>query len=425
MTDITDTDPRDATVVDYLQARTRADVPDSFSMGVMRMVDRVPQERPGSLFGPMLTRAAAAAATVLVAFVAVTWYASQSASGPGPSQVASSSATLRASTTPAASTPFVPAGLLRGPATCINTTDGFQVAVPVGWYTNVAATDVETPSCRYFAPEPFATPRTDSIPPEARVTLGLRRGAFAHGGQTENPRQLEIGGMPAERLEITGVPGAPLVVYTIGVDGELPSEATESWMLVETDATRPGELADNVAALDAIAMSVERLGASPTPFPTADFLLAGPATCADFTWGFQLDVPPGWYTSQSVEDNPSCRVFTTEPFQVSTSATRPEPRIEARTGTGDYGPGGTVEDRRELEINGHPALRLVVRGEAGGVLPADTVATVYLIGLDGELPSETTTGRWLEISTSTQMPGDPDENVAALDQMAATAETLR
>ena len=260
-------DPRDATIVGYLRQRTPGDAPADLASRVMSVVDATPQTASAYRFSVPMAVAGAAAAIVVVA-VALNWYAGLVGSGPGP--VESGILTASASTAPSPSAapstlPSVP-GLVAGPATCTNEPSGYTLMVTAGWYANLAASEVETPSCLFLATEAFEAPRTDSVPPEARIILSARTGDYSPGGRVEARRDLTINGMPALRLEIVGEPGGTLpaghsgVVYVIGLQGEMPSESTtRTWLLIETGSDRPGSGAENIAALDAIARTVEAL----------------------------------------------------------------------------------------------------------------------------------------------------------------------
>lgn len=265
---MTDVDPRDAVVAGYIRARTAIATPPELAARVREAIEITTQSRPRSKMSWAWVPAVAAAAVVLVA-VGLAWYGSLVGSSPAPSATPSATTTATATATPptpsTAATPLPSVeGLAAGPVRCTEPSVGFALSVPDGWYTNVAASEIDTPSCLYFATRPFGAPRVGGAPAEAQVVISIRTGAHAPPGTVTDRRELTINGLPALRLEVAGAEGGVLppdqrqVAYLIGLDGELPSESTTgTWLLVETSSERPGEETSNVEVLDQIAATVE------------------------------------------------------------------------------------------------------------------------------------------------------------------------
>jgi hypothetical protein len=156
---------------------------------------------------------------------------------------------------------------------------------------------------------------------------------------------------------------------------------------------------------------------SPTPSPRrVATLITGPATCADDAAGFRLPVPDGWYANEAAPGIAPCRYFSAEPFELTDPDAPPEVAVRlSLVDTGDFGfTDREVVERSELRIAGLPALRLVTEGAGGQGL-------VYVIGLDGSLPSETNEGRFIYVITE----GDGatiDRNTIAVKAMVAGLE---
>jgi hypothetical protein len=102
-------------------------------------------------------------------------------------------------------------------------------------------------------------------------------------------------------------------------------------------------------------------------------------------------------------------LVSTEPFEVISLENPPTVPIRLTVETGDLITRGEVVERTELTLAGLPALRLVVDEENGSRL-------VYVVGLDGSLPSEGNPDRFL---LATTMYGDSsfERDSAALDEM--------
>lgn len=138
-------------------------------------------------------------------------------------------------------------------------------------------------------------------------------------------------------------------------------------------------------------------------------LVKGPYSCGDGIGGFIVWIPDGWYANAAHDGVPACRLVGTEPFDATSLDNAPTVPIRLTVETGDFGTTGDILERTELTIADLPALRLVVNAENGRRL-------VYLVGLDGSLPSEGTPGRFVFATT---MAGNPsfERDSAALDEM--------
>lgn len=141
----------------------------------------------------------------------------------------------------------------------------------------------------------------------------------------------------------------------------------------------------------------------------------GPYGCGDGIGGFIVYIPQGWYANSAHDGIPACRFVSTEQFVVNDLDDPPSVPITLSVETGAYQSTGTLIERSEPTIGtiegGLPALRLVEAVENGRRL-------VYVIGLDGSLPSEGSPDRYLLAMT---MFGDSTygRDSAALDEMFA------
>ncbi len=307
--------------------------------------------------------------------------------------------------------------------TCTDPAAGFSIDYPATW--TVTGSD-DTPCARFEPPTARDLSRA-----EQRLAT---RGSAGHSVQMGGPALAgsadpitAVGPLGAFRSELVGVGGGFIetgslqYAYLIGLDGPMLDEAQRGRaVFLETGwdlDLDPEAYRERKAVIDRMVASLV--------VPTTSVLVTGPATCSDRGSGFQLTVPAGWYALESIEDDPSCRAFSTAPFGEPAGfprGQRPSLTVEMFRG-GSYRPGGTIANRDVLSINDHPALRLVVRGGNTSFLPPSSMATVYIIALDGELPSDTSTGRWLALS-STTLAGDPEENDAALDVIANSVEDI-
>jgi hypothetical protein len=150
----------------------------------------------------------------------------------------------------------------------------------------------------------------------------------------------------------------------------------------------------------------------PTPPPgsvTPGDFVAGPYGCGDGIEGFIVWIPDGWYANSAHDGIPACRFVSTELF-VADLDDPPSVPITLSVETGDYRSTGILIQRTEPSIEGGlPALRMTERVENG-------LRLVYVVGLDGSLPSEGNPDRYLLAMT---MFGDAtyERDRAALDEM--------
>lgn len=145
-----------------------------------------------------------------------------------------------------------------------------------------------------------------------------------------------------------------------------------------------------------------------------------PDECENPAAGYRISLPDEWFYNTAFDDFDACQWFAPTSYSVTDASTVP-PEVAIVLSTqdgGDFGPGGEVVSRDEYTVSGRPAVRYEIAGEPGGFAPERAV--MWIIGLDGELPSEASTGRWLLGQTGTDRPGDFVANVEVLDRMIAT-----
>jgi hypothetical protein len=259
MTMHADPDPRFRTL---LVERAPRHAPEGLFERAMSQVGQVGQQR-GWLAGAPILRFAVpivAAVALLVAGIGTAVLISTPEPPvvlPGPSVTPTTEPATPTRTPSASQTPTPPSAavLIAGPATCTDPDAGFSVAVPDGWYTNDAGSEIDR--CRFFAPEPFELIDPDA-PPDVPVRLGLLDGGdfgFTDADIVERT-ELRIAGLPAERLVAEGVDGRSLV-YIIGLDGSLPSETNEGRFIYLTTAGDGATFDRDNAAVEAMVASFE------------------------------------------------------------------------------------------------------------------------------------------------------------------------
>jgi hypothetical protein len=151
----------------------------------------------------------------------------------------------------------------------------------------------------------------------------------------------------------------------------------------------------------------------PTPPPgsvTPGDFVRGPYGCGDGIGGFIVWIPDGWFANSARDGLPACRFVSTQEFVLNDLDDPPSVPITLSIETGDYESRGEVIERTERSLEGGlPALRLIERVENG-------LRLVYVVGLDGSLPSEGSPVSYLLAMTTF---GDPtyDRDSAALDEM--------
>lgn len=145
-----------------------------------------------------------------------------------------------------------------------------------------------------------------------------------------------------------------------------------------------------------------------------------PKDCENPAGGYRISMPEAWYYNTEFDGFDACQWFAPTTYPVTDGSSIPNEVaivLSVQDG-GDFGPGGEIVSQDAYTVASRPAMRYEVAGEPGGVAPERSV--VWIIGLDGELPSESTTGAWLLARTGTDRAGDLDENIDVLDRMIAT-----
>jgi hypothetical protein len=155
--------------------------------------------------------------------------------------------------------------------------------------------------------------------------------------------------------------------------------------------------------------------AAPTVLPSPDAsaepgdFVSGPYGCGDGVEGFAIWVPSGWFANSAHDGVAACRYVSVEQFNLAAIDSPDSVPIRFNVLSGDFGLTDEILERRELTIADLPALRFELAGVDGKYL-------VYVIGIDGQLPSESNTSRFLTASTAA---GDKtfDRYSAAVEEM--------
>lgn len=160
-----------------------------------------------------------------------------------------------ASPAPAPATPSVDGRAESDSSDCTHPA-GFRVSHPADWSVNPAAT---LPACSWFAAEPFDVPEaTDGR--IADITLRVVEGERPPSawGDVTNSTAVEVGGLPALRLERHAGPGfyprgTPITTYVV----DLPEgSAAQDTLVASTVGLPPFDYERNVAVLDAMMASL-------------------------------------------------------------------------------------------------------------------------------------------------------------------------
>jgi len=175
--------------------------------------------------------------------------------------------------------------------------------------------------------------------------------------------------------------------------------------------------------------------AVPTPLPapspgvhamTPEEAFEVPDDCTNPVAGYRIWMPDDWWYNTAFDDFDACQWFSLTTFEVTDGQTVPDEIVVvlSTTAGGDVGMPGEILSRQEHIVAGQPALRFEFTGGGGGFMPIGSRSVVWIVGIGGELPSETTTTPWLMASTSTGAPGNYEENADVLDRMIATLELI-
>jgi hypothetical protein len=175
---------------------------------------------------------------------------------------------------------------------------------------------------------------------------------------------------------------------------------------------------------------------TPTPAPTSvpsfgplhsqdpEEAFAPPDACENPEGGYGVSMPDEWFYNTAFDGLAACQWFAPTMYQVTDASTVP-PEVAivfSVSSGGDFGPGGDVTREEAFTVAGRPAVRYEIIGVPGGFAPERSV--VWIVGIGGELPSETATAPWLMASTGTDRGGTHEENVDVLDRMVATLVIL-
>jgi hypothetical protein len=288
-------------VRNYVSGRMSSDLPPDFVRDVMHEVRDTRQRNRWSGW-PLVAGLASVAAAVALVGIGLSVINGPNV-GDGPSSSAQPSPTESASvsssqtpsaepvasaTEPAVETLPAPSGEAGGafgptwqldpgeafgePATCENEAAlptaeqggfGYRISYPADWYANEFGSYIS--QCMLFGPQQFEAPY-GTVPEEAVIVIDVESGGSfvpgqrgRHGGEIVRTDAYTIAGLPAERHEIhlvvDGVVTERSIVWVIGVQGELPSDAIDSpaFVTISTTATGAGAFIQQADVLDHMA----------------------------------------------------------------------------------------------------------------------------------------------------------------------------
>jgi hypothetical protein len=212
------------------------------------------------------------------------------------------------------------------------------------------------------------------------------------------------------------------------IGGEPTSSPTAKASLPQSEGSAP---TDSPSAEPSESPSAPGSTALPVPSENVHAMTPGeafavPDECVNPAAGYRIWMPDDWWYNTAFDDFDACQWFALTTFEVTDAETVPdEISIVLRTTEGgDFGLPGEVLSRGDYTVAGVPAVRYEFMGGGGGFMPAGSRSVVWIVAIGGELPSETTTTPWLYASTSSESPGNYEENVDVLDRMIATLELV-
>ena len=299
---------RDDQLMGYVRERMSDDMPPDFVFGVMRTVQNTPQRRSWSgwpiLAGGATVAAAVAAVVIGLSIVRPTIVGQDPSATPAtrsaqPSVAASPSASaspsLQPTDTPEA-TPTAgefgpvwsmsPEEAFTDPQSCVNPAAiqgaapsgenvSYRISLPGDWFYNPAGSyafgdiGIERAECSMFGREPFVPglgPSGEaeinvSVVPEGDTTPNSNSGP---GGIVTATQEYTVDGLPAVRYEMDpnpiAVPGEYVVLWIVGVAGQLPSEDSSlPSMTISASSEDPAELAELADVLDRMVATLDVL----------------------------------------------------------------------------------------------------------------------------------------------------------------------
>lgn len=281
-------DGNDVRIRDYVRRRLMYEVPPDLVASIHREVDQTPQRRRPSVAWPVYLAGVVAGGALIAAVLL--WSgpaddigatptpvpsatASPGRGSPTPSPGATPGVTAEPTSTPTATaspTPsdaygpahqLEPEDAFSEPDECENGTAGYRISMPDDWFFNTEFDGFD--ACQWFAPTTYTVTDAATIPDEVAIVLSVQEGGdFGPGGEVVQRDEYTVAGRPAVRYEVAGEPGgfAPerSVIWTIGIDGELPSEnATGNWLMARTGTDRGGDLDESIDVLDRMIATLE------------------------------------------------------------------------------------------------------------------------------------------------------------------------
>lgn len=271
---------------DYMSNRMRHETPPDLVDTIMGEVDRTPQRR-AAIGWPVIAGGLAVATGLAVVAI---WNAPPSGpvgGVPTPSPTvtapASPSDAPSPTLTPSAETPqptdeasltplpaplpgvhaMTPEEAFDVPDDCSNPAAGYRIWMPDEWWYNTAFDDFD--ECQWFSPTTFEVTDSQTVPDEIAIVLSTTTGGdFGLPGEILSRQEHTVAGQPALRFEFTGggggfMPvGSRIVVWIVGIGGELPSENTTTpWLLATTGSDMGGDYETNVDVLDRMIATIQ------------------------------------------------------------------------------------------------------------------------------------------------------------------------
>jgi hypothetical protein len=240
-------------------------------------------------------------------------------------------------------------------------------------------------------------------------------------------RDITFSGLPGIRYEFSATGGVEqdgraALWYAIFLDGVRPGGESPVRLLSASLSAVPEEYAADRMSFIGLVGSIEMLdGTTATARESAvGELFDETRGCKRDDAPIEVEFPASWETNAAAAGVPACAYFAPGPFEIRHPRDVPDGvEIVVRVVEGaDLGASGDVVEREELTINGWPSVRVEELGVGGGLMAPGERWYGYVIGINGELPSERNTSAYLVISTRTAFEGDYPLARVVLDEMA-------
>lgn len=143
---------------------------------------------------------------------------------------------------------------------------------------------------------------------------------------------------------------------------------------------------------------------------------------------YRVAMPGDWYTNQDMAGYSACSLFGPQPIEASNEGSLPEGVVIGfnLVPGGNFDSGGSrIESQENYTVADLPSVRYVFVPTEGGFITYRTV--VWIIGIDGVLPVEGNTSRYLAVETNEGAAANAEQfagNSDVLDRMISTFELL-